>query len=108
MAALLRMLGGPEDRLVQAWGDLTFHHRLHAWSRWKRGRYVESRPSQSEQSFSGLEYRLTEEGHRLLTALPSLDVAPPFAFGSFMFYTPGSWVMTARGPRRAPARCFSS
>lgn len=108
MAALLRILGGPDDRLVQAWGDLTFHNRLHAWSRWKRGRYVEQRPSRSHQSFSALEYRLTEDGQRLLTSLPSLDVAPPFAFGAFRFYARGSWVMTARGPRRAPARCFSS
>ncbi len=108
MAALRRMLDGPADRLVQAWGDLTFHNRLHAWSRWKGGRYVEQRPSQSHQSFSALEYRLTREGQRLLVALPSLDVAPAFVFGAFRYYARGSWVMTARGPRRAPASCFSS
>lgn len=108
IGAFRQLFSRHDDRLMQVWGDRTLHSRLHAWSRWKRGRYVESRPSQSEQSFSGLEYRLTEEGHRLLTRLPSLDVAPPFAFGAFRFYTPGSWVMTARGPRRAPARCFSS
>lgn len=107
MDAILRMLSGPDDRLLQAWGDQTFHNRLHAWSRWKLGRFVEQRPSQSHQSFSALEYRLTDDGRRLLTGLTSLDVPPPFAFGAFRFYARDSWVMTARGPRRAPASCFS-
>ncbi|MDP1916606.1 MAG: hypothetical protein Q8L14_10185 [Myxococcales bacterium] len=108
LAAIVRLLRSPDDRLMQVWGDMTIHQRLHAWSRWKRGRYVEHRPSQSDKAFSRFEYRLTEEGERLLSGMPALDLAPPFEFGSFRFYTPGSWVMTPRGPRRAPRRLFAS
>jgi hypothetical protein len=108
LAAILRLLRSPDDRLMQVWGDMTLHRRLHAWSRWRRGRYVEHRPSQTDKAFSGLEYRLTEEGERLLTGMPALDLAPPHEFGAFRFYTPGSWVMTPKGPRLAPRRLFAS
>lgn len=102
LAAIVRLLRGPDTRLMQVWGDMGLHKRLHQWSRWKRGRYVESRRSKSDKAFSGLEYRLTSEGERLLQGLPSLDIAPPLVHGGFRFYTPGSWVMTLKGPRLAP------
>ena len=101
LTAIMRLLRSPDDRLMQLWGDMTIHRRLHAWSRWKRGRYVERRHSQSDSAFSEFEYRLTEEGVRLLSGMPTLDVAPPHEFGSFSFYTRGSWVMTPPGPQRA-------
>jgi hypothetical protein len=107
LVAIMRLLRSLDDRLMQVWGDMTIHRRLHAWSRWKRGRYVERRPSQSDSAFSGFEYRLTEEGERLLSGMPALDVAPPHEFGAFRFYAQGSWVMTPDGPRRAPRRLFS-
>ena len=108
LSTIRRLLQSPDTRLMQVWGDVTLHSRLHAWSRWQRGRYVERRPSQSDQAFSGLEYRLTDEGQGLMSSLPALDVAPPFAFGAFRFYAPGSWVMCPRGPRRAPLSSFTS
>lgn len=98
IATFMRLLRGGDSRLMHVWGDMTLHRRLHTWSRWKRGRYVESRPSKAEKSFSGLQYRLTEEGQRLLFRLPSLDCAPPLRFGGFRFYAAGSWLMTPRGP----------
>ena len=102
LAAILRLLRSPDDRLMQVWGDMTLHRRLHAWSRWQRGRFVEHRPSQSDQAFSALEYRLTDEGQKLLVGMPAIDSAPPHVFGAFRFYARGSWVMTPRGPKRAP------
>lgn len=108
LAAIRRLLHSSDDRLMQVWGDWTLHRRLHAWSRWRRGRYVESRSSQSDTRFSSLEYRLTEDGERLLSRMTTLDLAPPFEFGAFRFYTAGSWVMTTRGPELAPRRLFAS
>lgn len=108
LATIMRLLRSPDDRLMQMWGNLTIQRRLHAWGRWKRGRYVEHRPSQSDSAFSGLEYRLTDEGVQLLSRMASLDVAPPHPFGAFRFYDQGSWVMTPGGPRLASRRLFSS
>lgn len=97
MSAIRRLLKRPDTRLMQTWGDMTLHRRLHAWSRWKRGRYVEARASQSDLAFSPHEYRLTDEGVRLLEILPSLEAAPPFEIGRFRLYSPGSWLRTPRG-----------
>lgn len=94
IAMLVRLLRGPDSRLMHSWGDQKLHNRLHTWSRWKRGRYVESRKSKADKSFSGLQYRLTEEGQKLLFRLPSLDCAPPLKFGGFRFYARGSPTLT--------------
>ncbi len=97
---LRKLLRGPDLHLLNVWGDTPIRKRVHTWSRWMRGRFVESRPFKSADERSKFEYRLTDEGRELLNGLPSLDAAPPFSFGGFTFYTPGSWVITSRGPRR--------
>lgn len=108
LEALVRLLRGPDDRLMQVWGDRTIHRRLHAWSRWQRGRFVEKRPSQADTGFSAFQYRLTPDGERLLSGLRTLDLAPPLQLGAVRSYVPGSWVMTSRGPHRAERRHFTA
>ena len=108
LGVLQRLQRGPHATFVQIWGDLTLHKRLQTWSRWQRGRFVQRRVSRADRPFTGVEFQLTDEGRALLTALPTLDSAPPFAWGAFQFYTPNSWVVGPRGPQRAPRSSFTA
>lgn len=100
MDALWKIVRTGDDRLMQMWGDNAIHARIHAWSQWQRGRFVEHQPSRSNNPRFKFEYRITDEGRALLNEMPSLEAAPPMRFGGFTFYTPGSWVITSRGPQR--------